>query len=135
VPRTSVDGFVSVSPPYLLVSNVMFNGHQLTRYVTGNVSSYFLRLPSGNWGLESGRNGYPSNQMVSLAKLQAGEIATITAVDQSATYESWQDLRETITAVLTAESDGAQEHPWINTRSSTLLSAKMTTSITTQQDH
>lgn len=54
--------------------------------------------------------------MVSLSKLEAGEIASITAVDNSATYEGWEDLRETIKAILLSEGADAQApHPWINT--------------------
>jgi LmbE family N-acetylglucosaminyl deacetylase len=77
---------------------VTVRAHVIRECAVGNTNSYFLRLPDGN------RNGAGfrryGNQ--SLRKLRRKTIASITAVDGSATYDGWDDLAATITALLTS---------------------------------
>lgn len=72
-------------------SRVTVNGHLIRRVTYGNTVSYYLRLPDGGAGGPS------------LAQLQSGEAALLTAVDNSATYQGWADLSRTIEALVRRE--------------------------------
>ncbi len=80
-------------------THVTINGHQLLKYSYRNAVAYFLRLPDGNY---SG-NGYPLTNNESLKKLYNGSIASISAIDGSATYPSLVDLEATLQAIVAAE--------------------------------
>lgn len=91
---------------------VQFNGHQIASYTYKNrIVNYFLRLPDGLSG-----EGFPETGNQSLARLKAGSLKTITTVDQSATYQGWNDLLQTLTAIFIHER-GNDEQVWINTHS------------------
>jgi hypothetical protein len=77
-----------------------FNEHRVYYSVINNTTSYFLRLPDGN--LDS--KGFEKYHFESLPKLKDGQIAKITAVDQSTTYHGWEDLCTTIKAIILYES-------------------------------
>lgn len=85
------------------------NGHTIQRYVCANTVIYFMRLPDGGSG-----TGYPSTNFESLSQLRdSGK--SITAVDGSATYVSWNDFCDTLLAIIQVErADISDEHPWIN---------------------
>ena len=70
--------------------------HAITRCSLGPSVSYFLRLPDGN------RNGagFRRNRFESLRKLRGDRIVDIHAVDGSARYADWQDLRATVGALV-----------------------------------
>jgi hypothetical protein len=68
-----------------------------------------MRLPDG----APDGSGFPQNKSESLAKLCAGSIPTISAVDGSTTYNGWQDLCDTIQTVIQQESVGIPT-TWIN---------------------
>lgn len=76
-------------------------GHTIRRCVLGNTESYFLRLPDGR------RNGagFARYNHQSLRRLRLKKITTISAVDGSATYESWQDLVSTVKELLNESND------------------------------
>ncbi|MDQ6812829.1 MAG: PIG-L family deacetylase [Bacteroidota bacterium] len=76
-----------------------FNGHPINFWSTHNVTSYFLRLPDGNID----GNGFSKNNFYSLSRFVAGQIAEISAIDQSTTYSSWQDFCTTLGAIITWE--------------------------------
>jgi hypothetical protein len=92
-------------------SQVVINGHRILRYVLGPTVSYFLHLPDGN---NVTGNGYPSTGNQSLQLLRAGQISSLKAIDGSASYTSWTDLVNTVTALIQAEANGSS-NVWINT--------------------
>lgn len=93
---------------------VTINGHSIARYnYNDRVVNYFLRLPDGFHGGE----GNPGTGNQSIKKLRDGAIKTITTVENTATYQGWSDLKETIKSIVLAEK-GTDEQVWINTPSS-----------------
>jgi hypothetical protein len=84
-------------------SRMMFNGHALRRVAYRNTVRYFLRVPDGH---PSG-TGYGGTGWQSLRRLAEGQIATLSAIDGSATWRGWSDLVATVRAVLAFERDGA----------------------------
>jgi hypothetical protein len=64
-----------------------------------NTVSYFLRVPDGNLKGE----GFADTGFQSLLRLRKGAIATMTAVDGSTVYRSWDDLVRTVRAIVDAE--------------------------------
>jgi len=86
-----------------------FNGHTINRWSVNNATSYFLRLPDGN----GDGSGFPLYGYQSLHKLHQGTISAITAVDNSATYNGWNDLCRTIQAIIESEISDIQSK-WIN---------------------
>jgi len=104
---------ISQSSP--TVNSVLLTGdlgeqHSVLRYVFRNTVSYFLRLP------ESGNNAFccngSENQIKTpcLITLQSGDGAfpTLSAVDDSATYQSWRDLVLTLKSVVRKEAGQTQ---------------------------
>ena len=77
------------------------NGHVIQRCAKGTVVSYYLRLPDGNG---DGQGYAPAH--ASLQRLRSGAVATLSAVNGSTTYASWNDLVATIRAIITAEAGG-----------------------------
>jgi LmbE family N-acetylglucosaminyl deacetylase len=75
-------------------------GHSLRKCVLGNTESYFFRLPDGR------RNGvgFARHSYQSLRKLRAKRIASISAVDSSASYNSWGELISAIEVLVGAGS-------------------------------
>lgn len=61
-----------------------------------NVTSYYLRLPDGN----PGGGGYEINNSESLGRLYVGNKPSIKAIDGSATYNGWGQLRSTLEAII-----------------------------------
>jgi hypothetical protein len=86
-----------------------FNGHKIHRWSANNATCYFLRLPDG--GLDS--RGFPAYHHQSLSKLKYGQIDSITAVDNSATYSGWSDFSMTLQEIVQAESSGIAS-VWVN---------------------
>ena len=78
--------------------------HAITRCSLGSSVSYFLRLPDGS------RNGagVRRNRYESLRKLRTDRIADIHALDGSARYTDWQDLRTTLGAVIALATDSSR---------------------------
>ncbi|MGB4844403.1 MAG: hypothetical protein WBP16_08055 [Ferruginibacter sp.] len=107
-----VADLTSVTPPspIPLASTVVVNAHNINKYVYGNTVNYFLRLPDGN----GDGGGFPSTGDVSLEKLKANTIPSITAVDNSATYTGWSDLTNTIQAIINIER-GVDNQVWMYT--------------------
>lgn len=83
------------------VTHPLVNNHQLRRYEYKNVVNYFLRLPDGCFGV-----GLKDQ---SLEFLKNGRIPEISAVDSSAAYLGWSDLRNTIRKIIEDESDSARD--------------------------
>lgn len=86
-----------------------FNGHTINYWTANNATCYFMRLPDGN----SDGSGFPLYNHQSLLRLKNNTIQTIKAVDESATYNGWSDLYQTIQAIIQSESSGIQSQ-WIN---------------------
>ena len=76
---------------------------------TDKTTSYFLRLPDGN--LDGG--GFPACNFQSLARLKAGEINRIVAMDNSATYHDWPEFITTLESIISFESKGTS-NIWIH---------------------
>lgn len=86
------------------------NGKSIQRHKHRNTTSYFLRLPDGNYdGL-----GFSGTSFRSLAKLYKGQIASLSAVDNSATYTGWSSLTQTLRSIYSIHTAG-QTSTWINT--------------------
>lgn len=76
------------------------NQHTISFCSLNNSTTYFLRLPDGNID----GNGFPSKNNHSLTKFMEGIISSMTAVDESTTYASWQDFCETLESIIQYES-------------------------------
>ena len=75
----------------------LFRRHPIACRVCGNTASYFLRLPEGR-----------------LTALRDATSAAET-IDGSTTYQDWDDLCETVRAILDAERLAAGcDRPWVN---------------------
>ena len=77
---------------------VSFDGHSIFRVRYGSAVSYFLRLPDGGTGA-----GFAGTGFQSLKRLENGDIATMVAVDGSATYQGWKDLVDTVQHIVSFE--------------------------------
>jgi hypothetical protein len=84
---------------------VAINGHPILKFTYGNIISYFLRLPDGNF---SGI-GYNSNNAESLEKLYNGSLTSITAIDNSTTYNSLSDLKATLQSIIQFHSSASDK--------------------------
>jgi hypothetical protein len=82
-----------------LNGRVGFNGHKIFRVAYPTTISYFLRLPDGNL---SGA-GFPGTGFQSLKRLAAGEINTLSAIDNSTSYHGWNDLVATMREIIRYE--------------------------------
>jgi hypothetical protein len=85
------------------VSQMAFNGRSIYRASYRNTVRYFLRLPDGN----PAGTGYAGTGWQSLKRLADGQIDTLTAIDNSATYRGWGDLVATMRAIVAFERGGA----------------------------
>lgn len=81
----------------------------MTRYIYRNTVSYSLRLPDGS----TSGDGYASIGSQSLQRLHLGQIATLTAIDQSTVYYGWSDLSATVTSLIRTEL-GPCTRAWAN---------------------
>src|SRR3954463_13083086 len=82
---------------------------RINRCTLGKTTSYFLRLPDGK------RNGagFPRYRNESLRKLRMRTIRSITAVDSSTAYRSWDDVVATVREL--AQPSGTAEETVIHT--------------------
>jgi hypothetical protein len=78
---------------------MQLNAHPIARVMYKNTVAYFLRLPDGN----AEGCGYPKTGAQSLKRLASGQIATLSAIDGSTIYRSWDDLVATLRAILRYE--------------------------------
>jgi len=78
--------------------------HEIQRCVLGNTESYFLRLPDGR------RNGagFVRYNHQSLRKFRGRKIASISAIDGSATYRGWEDLMATTNKLIGPSTAGSR---------------------------
>jgi LmbE family N-acetylglucosaminyl deacetylase len=85
-------GITQTSSAPASCSRTQVSGHAIQQCITGNVRSYFLRLPDGK------RNGagFARQNYESLRKLRGKRIAAIAAVDGSTSYSGWNDLKATV---------------------------------------
>jgi hypothetical protein len=74
--------------------------HSIRKCAVGNTESYFLRLPDGH------RNGIGFARYFhqSLRKLRRKSIQSISAVDGSAVYNGWTDLKSIVDSLIGASS-------------------------------
>lgn len=87
------------TPANDLDGSMIFNGHTIFRVAYPRSISYFLRLPDGNI---SGA-GFPGTGFQSLKRFAAGEINTLSAVDNSTSYHGWTDLVATVREIIRHE--------------------------------
>ena len=95
----------------LSCAEVLVVGHRIHRCQYKESTSYHLRLPDGN----ADGSGFAPTQNQSLEKLKMGQIHDIEAVDGSAVYSDWSDLRDTVRQILVHEAainhrDGFEVH-------------------------
>ena len=95
----------------LSCAEVMVIGHRIHRCQYKESTSYHLRLPDGN----ADGSGFAPTRNQSLEKLKRGQIRDIEAVDGSAVYHDWSDLRDTVRQILVQEAaahhqDGFEVH-------------------------
>ncbi len=86
-----------------------FSGHAVKRWLYRNTVSYFMRLPDGS----PPGTGYVATAEQSLNRFHEGTIRTMTAIDNSATYEGWPDLRSTLRSIIDHER-GTATNVWVN---------------------
>jgi len=74
--------------------------HAIRKCTIANTESYFLRLPDGH------RNGigFARHSFQSLRKLRQQRITAMSAVDGSATYNGWSDLKSTVDSLIGVSS-------------------------------
>lgn len=89
--------------------SVLRNNHPVFRRGYRNTVSYYMRLPDGNID----GNGFPGTGNVSMTKLHAGSISSLTAIDGSTTYNGWSDVVNTLREIITAEATGSPV-VWLN---------------------
>jgi LmbE family N-acetylglucosaminyl deacetylase len=70
--------------------------HAIRKCVLGNTESYFFRLPDGR----RNGSGFARHSYQSLRKLRVKRIASMAAVDSSASYAGWADLLSALQAVI-----------------------------------
>jgi hypothetical protein len=103
-------------PAEKITSQVIFNGHAVTRVAYRNTVTYFLRLPDGH----PAGTGFAGTGYQSLARLAKNEIGTMATVDGKATYVGWSDLVMTVRSLLDHERADAHSvqlnMPEIDTR-------------------
>jgi hypothetical protein len=87
------------SPINDLDGTIIFNGHKIFRVAYPTTIAYFLRLPDGN---ASGA-GFPGTGFQSLTRFAAGEINTLSAIDNSTSYRGWNDLVTTVREIIQYE--------------------------------
>jgi LmbE family N-acetylglucosaminyl deacetylase len=70
--------------------------HAIKKCTIANTESYFLRLPDGH------RNGtgFARHSYQSLRKLRRERMTSISAVDGSASYNGWGDLKSTVDSLI-----------------------------------
>ena len=85
------------------------SGHSIKRWIYRNTVSYFMRLPDGS----PQGTGYVATAEQSMKRLHEGVIRKMTAIDDSATYESWFDLRMTLRKLIEHER-GRATNVWVN---------------------
>ena len=81
------------------VTTTAFNGHPIRCLRYRNTAAYFLRLPDGS----PAGTGYAATGAQSLTRLANGDIATLTAVDDTAVYRGWDNLTATLRAIIKDE--------------------------------
>ncbi|MGM5470107.1 PIG-L family deacetylase [Flavobacteriaceae bacterium LMO-SS05] len=81
-------------------TQVLINGHLILRYSYNNAAAYFLRLPDGNYSGE----GFPIHNHASVQKFYEGSVTSISAIDNSTTYHSLEDITTTITSLVAMET-------------------------------
>ncbi len=80
-----------------VTTRVKIRGHTIRKVTYKNTVSYFLRLSDG----APDGQGYIGE---SLQRLYEGKIKQMTAVDQSSTYVGWDDLKNTVASIISAEA-------------------------------
>ena len=77
-------------------STMEISEHTIRKCVIANTESYFMRLPDGK------RNGagFARHDYQSLRRLRGKKVGTIAAIDGSATYHGWQDLKATVSNLI-----------------------------------
>ena len=83
--------------------------HPMQEWDYGTTVTLFMRLPDGN----SDGNGFPSTAFQTLEKLRDGLIPSLTAVDQSTTYNGWADLYRTIAGAISTFA-AYDSTTWVN---------------------
>jgi predicted phage tail protein len=88
--NASIDSITPAGP--WSCANPVVNGHAILRCTKASTVSYYMHLPNPGDGSTKGMSG-----------LRDGQVATLTAVDNTATYTSWADLVLTIQGIIVAE--------------------------------
>ena len=76
-------------------TSVLINNHEIHYYKYRNISSYFMRLPDGNFD----GGGYVRHNKESVKKILSGEKLTINTIDCLNTYTR-EDLIETLRGII-----------------------------------
>ena len=97
------------APDVPVDSVASISGHPIKRWVYRNTISYFMRLPDGS----PQGTGYVATAEQSLKRLHEGAIRTMTAIDNTTTYQGWSDLRTTLRKLIDHER-GSATNVWVN---------------------
>jgi GlcNAc-PI de-N-acetylase len=80
--------------------------HSIRKCDMLHATSYFFRLPDGR----RNGHGFASNGYGSLRRFHAGSIPTLGAIDGSTTYNGWDDLGATVSAIIASDSEVVKVH-------------------------
>ncbi len=86
-----------------------FNNYKISCCEINNTNTYFLRLPDGN--LDG--SGFAASNFQSLSRLKSGQIDVISAINNSASYQSWPQLVALIESIIVFESEDFQTFGYI----------------------
>ncbi|PUZ30113.1 GlcNAc-PI de-N-acetylase [Chitinophaga costaii] len=81
---------------------VQINDKQLFTVTANNCTCYFLRLPDGAYD----GSGFTAYGQQSLERFASGDIQRLESVDGTAAYNNWQELAQTLDAIIRKEADG-----------------------------
>ncbi len=84
------------------VADRKFNNHKIGFCTINNTTTYFLRLPDGN--LDG--KGFSSCNFQSLSQFKLQQINFISALNNSATYQSWSELLSLFESIIAFECKG-----------------------------
>ncbi|RAJ11158.1 GlcNAc-PI de-N-acetylase [Chitinophaga skermanii] len=79
-----------------VLDEIELNGHSITCTTNGDCTSYFMRLPDGNYEGE----GFERYNYQSLMKLRTQDISSLKSVDDRNKFTDWQSLVKTLDAII-----------------------------------
>lgn len=86
-----------------------FNSHKISYCEINDTTTYFLRLPDGN--LDGA--GFSACSFKTLSQFKSGQINAVSAINNSATYQSWLELVSLLESIVAFERNGFS-NTWVH---------------------